>query len=263
MASVLVLVGAARAEAPTRIAQAVELVGLAARVEEWPEITIAARDRARSQLDAPAYALLERLVALAYATAPLAQTVSGALAAGADPVRVEAFLAWHETPRGARLRSGERYFLGPELLRTQPFFMSEVLSGKLDPTRWEAARELESAIALSRDVMAVALSISIGVARGAHALRCGSDAAWPRAEQRTRASVGRLGALVEARVAGTIAFSHGDLSTADLIRAGRFARSGDARWLYDGVGVQLVDALQGASRRLRMQLAPAVAERCP
>ena len=250
----------AAAEAAAEVTEALERAAVEAHVEEWPELTLAARDLAREKLDAPSFARLVQLLAEAYAPRRLIAAIASRLRDAADPESVDAFLAWHRTPLGAEIIDDREHAGRSETLRTYPRFLAELRT--MPDLRLEALRDLDAAIGLSENIMAVALSISLGVARGSHLLRCAPEPQWSKLERQTRVQVLRLRKLVEKRVRVGLAFTHQALPLRDLRRFERFTRSGKGRWLHQGLRSGLASALAGATVMLETQLASDSAQRC-
>ncbi|MDJ0852408.1 MAG: hypothetical protein QNK04_28895 [Myxococcota bacterium] len=254
----LLVAGAARSDA---IDQALALSTVTARLEEWPEVTVAARAWAERRIDAETSARLNREVAAAFSQRLLLERLSARLREAADLERLEGFVAWYGTPVGRRVTSPEPLPIGPELLRRYPSLATR-RPGELQRQRWEAFQRIDLRSGATRDVMQIALAIGLSTARNAHALACGTGTKWASAEGKLLGRIEAVRPLVASRVLETLDLLHAELSYADVLALASFTRSRDAEWFYATVGRELERTLRTASDAVGQAMAAEVAVRC-
>jgi hypothetical protein len=252
----------ARSDRAAELHQLLDAAGVSRHVQEWPELTLAARERASDALDADGRARLERGLAEAFAPEALLAGVAAGLAEGYDAARVEALLGWYDSPPGRRIRAAEDRATTPEALRELPVFVSLPAPRRVPPATHRAVQRIARATGLRRSLLLVAQSVSRGVGAGALALRCeeAEEDAAPAAPERRR--VARLARLLPERASTTLLFAYRDVPIADLTGYAELLESDPGRWLFGALPAQLEGALAGAERSLRERLAAEAAPRC-
>ena len=236
--------------------------GVPRHVQEWPELTLAARERAREQLDAETLARLEGSLAETFAEDALLAGVARKLAAAWDEARVNALFEWYESPQGRRIRSAEDRAATSEGLRELPGFVSRPARRRVSPATGRAVQRLERATGLGRSLLLVSQSVSRGLLEGVVALRCGmqEEVAALAALDRKRAP--RQARLLPGRVSLTLQFAYRDVPISDLTGYSALLESDAGHWLFDGLHEQLEGTLAAAEQALREHLAPEAAARC-
>lgn len=236
--------------------------GVSRQLQEWPELTVPTRDRARAKLDAPSLALLQRAVAELFDGEVLMAGVADRLADIHDEGRVAAALEWYGSPIGQRLRSADERSATPEALRELPVFMSQLDPRHVRPYRRLVATRLDRAAQITRSALAVSRAVSRSLTRGVVALDCGTeaDAAAPALREIKRMNA--LEGVVRERVVIRLLFAYRSVPTADLVRYADFLESEAGRWIFGDLTQHLAGALTDAGERLLGRLAPEVVTRC-
>lgn len=253
--------GAAEARDATPLREALHAVDLRGHVEEWPELTLVVRDRARLELDPEAFAALEREVHGAFAPSALAAQVESGLQESLSAGRVAVVLNHFEGP-GAALRAAERAALLPADLNEQPVFLAGVPVRPPSKTRRDWLRRLDAATQRTDNVMAVALGVSLAMARGLHALRCGTGESRAALEAQASRSVLRHRNDVAMRLRAAGLFAYRDLSLGAIAEHTRFLESEDGRAFLGALHAELERALESADGEARAALAPQIASGC-
>lgn len=235
--------------------------GVARHVQEWPELTLPARDRAREQLDVDTLARLERSLAETFAEDALLAGVAGRLAAVYDEARVKALLEWYDSPLGRRIRSAESRAATSEALRELPLFVSR--PRRAPPATRRAGQRLERTTGLGRNILLVSHSVSRGLLEGVVALRCGADEEVAALAALDRRRVARLARLLPERASTTLVFAYRDVPVSDLTEHAAFLESDAGRWLFGELHGHLEVALAAAERTLRERLAPEACSATP
>jgi hypothetical protein len=234
--------------------------GASWHVQEWPELTLAARERAQEALDAGTRARLERGLAEAFAPEALLAAVASRLAADPDAVRMASLRAWYDSPPGRRIHAAQERATTPDALRELPVFVSRPAPGRVPPATLRAVQRIARATRLQRSLVLVARSVSRGIDSGTAVLRCReAEATAPPGERRR---VARLERLVPERTAAALLFAYRDVATDDLAAHAEALESDAGRWLFGAFARELETALDAAERSLRERLAAEAAPDC-
>jgi hypothetical protein len=237
--------------------------GVTRHVQEWPELTLPALDRAREQLDVDTLARLERSLAETFAEDALLAGVAGRLAAVYDEARAKTLREWYDSPQGRRIRSAENRAATPQALRELPLFLSRPAPRRVPPATRRAGQRLERATGLGRSILLVSQSVSRGLLEGVVALRCGAEEEVATLAAVDRRRVARLARLLPERISTTILFAYRDVPLSDLTEHAAFLESDAGRWLFGDLHEHLEGTLAAGERALRERLAPEAASRCP
>jgi len=237
--------------------QALERAALDWHIVEWPELTLATRDRVRRHLEPAVFSRLEKLVAISYSPSRLRGAIRRGVASRRGPEPLDRFLSFYRTEPGRSVALEQNRSFTAAQLRVQPEILAGWLRHPLAGLRLDAIRRLDETMHLSDDVTRVAIEISRAISSAGHALACSTGSAKPAVRV-----VERFRPLVQGRMRFTLEFVHGERSAQDLSIWLRFARGEAGRWLYKDIHQELAIALEVAAAEFHQQVAVEARARC-
>lgn len=247
------LAGPAAGSKPSELRALLEDASVARRLEAWPELNLAVRERSLAALGPETFALLSREVEAAFAAPRLVERVELRLSGAGMAGLREGYAA-----SGAAGLLGDARGIPAQELRDFPRFASQVSRRELPPARFALVARIDESTGFSRDAWRVTSAWGRALERGTRALRCEGPSAWrvPLAPDASLAEPFRERVHVE------LLFLTRELEIAQLRRAVRWLGSEPARAferaLHEASGL----ALEQALGELRERLEPLVRERC-
>lgn len=238
-------------------------MGVEDHIQEWPELTSVARDRAGRDLTREDLARVQGWLEQAYAPERLRSEIENALLAEASASRFSALAEVASSPALARHRERVGRQQGIEGLALQPARMARVMARGLAPRRALAVHRLSAATGQSRNLLAVALSIGEAIARAHQGLLCREPAEVSNAAELQRQEIASASRDFESHVMHLLNLAYWDASDQEVAEIVSAMESPEPRWFYARLSVHLDEALRLSEAELTNRVTEMREVRCP